>query len=421
MKLERVTIRNFRAIEDLTLPLDPSLTVFVGDNAHGKTSVLSAIAGGLASIPRELPQVSGTGFLRTDRRGSRPLQVELQTTDGVAWIRRANGVTSPAAPGPGLKQLLAAIVTADQDGTEPRALPIVAFYDANRAVFDAPQRRRGFKTEFVRYGALEGALAARTDFREFFKWFYAKENEELREQKKRLDFGYRSKDLSAVRNAIGRMVPSISEPRIELGPLRFVVTESHGTSEAVELDQLSGGYRIMLALAADLARRMAQGNPHLDDPLASEAIVLLDEVELHLHPAWQQRVLNDLMRTFPNSQFIVSTHSPHVLTTIRPEQIVELRRADHEIEAGLASGPTFGAESGDVLAGVMGVSPRPGDNEFVKLLARYMELVEAGEGESDSATQLRGELEMLSPHDPGLNRADIAIRRHRAMRAAGRS
>ena len=274
-----------------------------------------------------------------------------------------------------MKQLLAAIVTADQDGTEPRALPIVAFYDANRAVFDAPQRRRGFKTEFVRYGALEGALAARTDFREFFKWFYAKENEELREQKKRLDFGYRSKDLSAVRNAIGRMVPSISEPRIELGPLRFVVTESHGTSEAVELDQLSGGYRIMLALAADLARRMAQGNRHLDDPVASEAIVLLDEVELHLHPAWQQRVLNDLMRTFPNSQFIVSTHSPHVLTTIRPEQIVELRRADHEIEAGVASGPTFGAESGDVLAGAMGVSPRPGDNEFVKLLARYMELV----------------------------------------------
>ena len=424
MKLERVTIRNFRAIERLTLPLDPCLTVVHGDNAPGKTSVLSAIAGGLGSILTELPEVSGVGFLKTDRRGSQPLQVDVRTTDGVGWIRRGSGATLSATPDlarQGLKQFLAALVRADQEGTEPHALPIAAFYDANRAVFDAPQRRRGFKTEFVRYAVLEGALGARTDFREFFKWFYAKENEELREQKKRRDFDYRSTDLSAVRTAIRRMVPGVSSPRIELGPLRFVVTETHGTSEVVELDQLSGGFRIMLALAADLARRMAQGNPHLDDPLASEAIVLIDEVELHLHPAWQQRVLGDLGRTFPNAQFIVSTHSPQVLTTVRPEQIVELRRVDDGIVAEQASGPTYGAEAGDVLAGVMGVAPRPGGNPFVDQLARYMELVEAGEGESDDAIQLRRKLEALSPHDPDLNRADIAIRRRKVLRAAGRS
>ena len=424
MKLERVTIRNYRAIEHLTLPLDPSLTVLYGDNAHGKTSVLSAIAGGLGSILTELPEVSGVGFRKTDRRRYGPLQVELWATDGVGWIRRGSGAMLSATPDParqGLKQFLAALITADRVGTEPLDLPIVAFYDANRAVFDAPQRRRGFKTEFVRYAALEGALAARTDFREFFKWFYAKENEELREQKKRRDFDYRSTDLSAVRNAIQRMVPSVSSPRIELGPLRFVVTEAHLTSEVVELDQLSGGFRIMLALAADLARRMAQGNPHLPDPLASEAIVLIDEAELHLHPAWQQRVLGDLGRTFPKAQFIVSTHSPQVLTTVRPEQIAELRRTDRGIVAEQVSGPTYGAEAGDVLAGVMGVSPRPGHNEFVEHLARYMELVEAGEGESASAIRLRSELEALSPHDPDLNRADIAIRRHKVLRAAGRS
>ena len=67
----------------------------------------------------------------------------------------------------------------------------------------------------------------------------------------------------------------------------------------LEINQLSDGQRAVLALAADLARRMAQGNPHLNDPLASEAIVLIDEVELHLHPSWQQRILNDLRRTFP--------------------------------------------------------------------------------------------------------------------------
>ena len=124
------------------------------------------------------------------------------------------------------------------------------------------------------------------------------------------------------------MVPEVSNPRIEHRPLRFVVSvqPDDDKPEQLSIDQLSGGYRIMLALAADLARRMAQGNPHLDDPLRSEAVVLIDEIELHLHPSWQQRVMADLARTFPNTQFIVSTHSPQVLTTVRPEHVVELRR-----------------------------------------------------------------------------------------------
>ena len=113
------------------------------------------------------------------------------------------------------------------------------------------------------------------------------------------------------------MLGDVSEPHMEMEPPRFMVTiETGGKSEKLALDQLSGGYRAVLALAADLAWRMAQGNPHLDNPLESEAIVLIDEVDLHLHPSWQQRILDDLTRTFPNAQFIVSTHSPQVLTTV---------------------------------------------------------------------------------------------------------
>ena len=116
----------------------------------------------------------------------------------------------------------------------------------------------------------------------------------------------------------------MSDPHVDVDPLRFSlsVTLQEGRKNTLELDQLSGGQRAILALAADLAWRMAQGNPHLEDPLASEAIVLIDEVELHLHPSWQQRILNDLRRTFPNAQFIVSTHSPQVLTTVEPKNIV---------------------------------------------------------------------------------------------------
>ena len=425
MKLERLEIQNYRAIEQLNLRINPDLTVFHGDNAHGKTSILSAIAVGLGSIPRFLPRVSSIGFLKADLRALRPMRVALTTTQGIWWQRRmtAGGAGGRVISQRGLKEMVDAIVSADTEGLEPHELPIVAFYDTDRAVFDALQRRRGFKPDFPRYGALEGALSVRTNFREFFQWFYAMENEELRAQRQRPYSGNGLKELDTVRRAITAMMPGVTQPRIKFRPLRFVVTveAGRGKPEELALDQLSGGYRIVLALAADLARRMAQGNPHLDAPLTSEAIVLIDEVELHLHPSWQQRVLTDLARTFPNTQFIVSTHSPQVLTTVKPEHIVALRRENGRIVAEPESTATFGAEAGDVLSTVMGVDERPRDNDFVKCLQDYMRLVGRGEGESEKALTLRKKLETLSPRDPALDRADIEIRRRKLLKDMGKS
>ena len=422
MKLERVEIENYRAIEELVLLLDPGLTVLHGENGHGKTSVLSAIAVGLGVIPRLLPDISGVGILKTDRRGQRPLRVGLTAIGGVAWDRVWSQGKRKRAGRRELKEAMDAIVEADREGHTPRDLPIVAFYDTDRTVFDAPHRRRSFKTEFLRYAALEGALASRANFREFFKWFYAMENEELREKKDRRDWNYQLKELNAVRKAIESMVPGVSDPRIELRPLRFAVsmTSEAGKTEKLALDQLSGGYRIMLALAADLARRMAQGNPHLKDPLESEAVVLIDEVDLHLHPAWQQRVLPDLTRTFPNAQFVVSSHSPQVLTTVHPEHIVALRRENGHIVAGQSAAPTYGAESGAVLATLMGVSERPAGNEFVEALNEYMNLVYRDDAGCERARCLRNKVKELSPDDYALALADSEIARRKILKKLGK-
>ena len=218
------------------------------------------------------------------------------------------------------------------------------------------------------------------------------------------------------------MLDGVSEPRIDVQPLRFSVAVEllDGRTDRLELDQLSDGQRAVLALAADLAWRMAQGNPHLDDPLRSQAIVLIDEVDLHLHPSWQQRILIDLRRTFPNTQFIVSTHSPQVLTTVEPEHIVELAREDGRIVAGSAAGWTYGAEAGDVLSVVMGVDERPA-NDFTEKLARYRRLINDDQGESEEALALRQELQQRSPDDPALGRADLEIRRRKLFREMGES
>ena len=147
MKLERVEIENCRAIEKLDLTLDPALTVFHGANGHGKTSVLGAIATGLGSIPMLLPGVSGVGFRDTDLRGQRPLRVMLRTCEGIEWVRRKLGPQKTISlrrlrlklPKPrSLKEAMEAIVAADREEAEPLDLPIVVFYDTDRAVFDAP-------------------------------------------------------------------------------------------------------------------------------------------------------------------------------------------------------------------------------------------------------------------------------------------
>ena len=434
MKLKRVEIENYRAIDELQLPIHPSLTVLHGDNAHGKTSVLSAIAVGLGKIPTMLPGVSGINVRKRDQRvNHRPMRVDLTTTEGVGW-RRGTAESSGRTPFERLgfrrvaivertlREEIDAIVNAEREGHEPKDLPIVAFYDTERAVSDRLLLRRGFGKSFPRFTALEGALSARANFRDFAEWFYAWENEELREQKERRDFDCRLKELDAVRTAITSMVPGASELHIKHRPLRIMLSfkPDAGEAETLSLDQLSGGYRIVLAVAGDLARRMAHGNPHLTDPLASEAIVLIDEIELHLHPSWQQRILTDLMRTFPNTQFIVSTHNPQVLTTLRPEQIVKLSREDDRIVAARTPEPTYGAEAGDVLNVVMGVDERP-PNEFAATLKRYMRLISDDNGESAEAKKLRSDLERLSPHDPALATADFEIRRRKLFAKMGAS
>ncbi len=423
MKLASVEIENFRAIEKLTLALDPRLTVLHGANAHGKTSVLGAIAAGLGAIPDLLSGVFERGFLDTDpRAGALDSSVVLNAVDGTSW----SGTVTRGQPGRGyvsaLRDKMDEIFSACNEGRTVE-LPIVAAYDTDRVIFDRTERWSDFKKEFTRYDAFEGALSSRTNFQGLFEWFYFKEDEELREQRERCDFGYRLADLSSVRHAISSMLDDVSEPRMEMNPPRFMVSIGTGrNSEKLALDQLSGGYRAVLALAADLAWRMAQGNPHLDDPLESEAIVLIDEVDLHLHPSWQQRILNDLARTFPNVQFVVSTHSPQVLTTVGPEHIVELYRGeDGRVAAGSPASATYGAEAGDVLTSVMGTNQRPSGNEFTDTLERYMRLVGDGEGESEAALALRKKLEYLSPRDHALDRADVEIRRSALLARMGKS
>jgi predicted ATP-binding protein involved in virulence len=324
VKLKRVLLSNYRGIRSAEPELGSRLTLLVGENGSGKSTILQAIALGLGEVLTHLPGVSGIGFRRTGdihQQGGRLAayaRITLENTDGVSWDRtqrrdRSQSTTRQIPPGLGLKSLQHRLDQQILDPANqglPYTLPVLVHYGVSRALLDVPMSRKGFPKEFSRVQALDSAFQATSSFRKAFAWFYYKENEEQRLQRDRRDFDVRLPELEAVRRGLQAMFPDLSEPCIKLRPLRFAVKLN---GEEFDVQQLSDGYQTMIGLTLDLCSRFATANPQLSNPLEAEAIVLIDEVDLHLHPRWQMRVVQDLLRTFSNTQFILTTHSPVVL------------------------------------------------------------------------------------------------------------
>ena len=167
------------------------------------------------------------------------------------------------------------------------------------------------------------------------------EDEERRMKEKLKDWNYKSPVLNTVRNALSGFINSFQNPRIETKPLRFVMDriEKDGNIHELRIEQMSDGYKIVISMVADLAARMAEANPSMPNPLIGKGIVLIDEVDLHLHPLWQRIILKQLNHTFPNIQFIVSTHSPIIVVgASNIAQIVNLSSEKEEMNNGINTG-----------------------------------------------------------------------------------
>ena len=188
-------------------------------------------------------------------------------------------------------------------------MPIFVHYGTNRSVLDIPDRIRK-KHDFDKLSALERAIENELDFRTFFEWYRDQEANEVIEAREHENFVYTDPLLKCVRSAIEAMIGNVSDLRIKRNPVRMVVDKS---GKEIRVDLLSDGEKCTLAMFGDLARRLALANPGLANPLEGRGIVLIDEIELHMHPSWQRKVLGVLRETFPNVQFVITTHSPQIL------------------------------------------------------------------------------------------------------------
>ncbi|WNG33436.1 AAA family ATPase [Archangium violaceum] len=357
MKVHRLNMTSFRGFHELSLEFTGPVTLLVGTNGAGKTSILYCLAVLLSQVSSGILSRTGHGrrFYESDIQNGEThtlntIEVNFGQTSAtwsLALVRRGfpRQVSSNLT---GLKEIVTK--TQEENANGRYQLPLAIYYPVNRAP-DVPYRIREHH-DFGPLSAYDQALeGGGRNFRLFFEWFREREDLE-NEQRLRQGNQHRDEQLNAVREAIERLVPGFSDLRVQRAPQRMVVQKE---GAVLEVDQLSDGEKSLLAMAGDLGRRLALANPSLADPLSAEAVVLIDEIELHLHPGWQRMVVERLRQTFPHCQFIMTTHSPQVLSQVPTESVVLLDRFQRaELPA-----RTLGRDSNSILTEVMGVPERP--------------------------------------------------------------
>lgn len=361
MRLRKLILESFRGFESLALDFDPHVTVLVGINGSGKSTILDALAVALSQLATGIRTSAGRGRRFSDadvRTGSPHTRVTLvaevmgkELAWSVAHVRagRPREVSSHLAE---LREVIERVQVSIRDNEDVR-LPLAVYYPVNRAVLDIPKRIRE-RHRFDALSAYDDALiGGEGNFRRFFEWFREREDleNEIRARRDQPTL-FADPQLEAVRKAIERFMPEFRDLRIERAPQRMLVSKR---GEIFAVEQLSDGEKCMLALVGDLARRLVLANAASTAPLDEPAVVLIDEIDLHLHPGWQRMVIGRLRDTFRGCQFVVTTHSPQVLSTV-PARSVRLLE---DFTAYEPRAETKGGDSNAILADVMGVSERP--------------------------------------------------------------
>lgn len=428
VKIKRVIIKNFRGIKKLDLELTFPLTVFTGKNGAGKSSILDCLATLLSQYPGDL------GFQEDTDLDFKATDVSYFDSNGKISISvDINGET--ISYNKYTEYYYMNHEWSEMDALERnrknraflvknsfKYIPALAVhYSVHRTVTDIPLQTQETVVDLASpFMAFEGAFNANSNFHAFFTWFRLREDlesERLRDHLHHSDdpaesalmpIGqYIDPQLQAVRRAV-KIFTGLTDLRVRRAPLHMEVKKA---GKALKVDFLSDGEKCLLALVGDLARRLAiLSGMSGRDPLNVDGVVLIDEIDLHLHPAWQRDVLPKLVQTFPNCQFIVSTHSPQILSDVRPEAIFQLRQTDDGIEVSHPQ-DSFGQTSDRILEDAMGVSARP--EKIKEDLRLIFDLI--SQKDLETAKGKIVELETLLGSDPDLVRANTLIRRYEVL------
>lgn len=323
MLVRKIQLANYRALSTWEQEFDTQFNVIIGVNGIGKTSILEALAILLSRVlPRVTPAKGGyRRFAPDDLRAdteSITARVWLQFNDHHVEqsISQTFGERSKTTEPVPWKQLdTIASMYESRDSDSKRGVPIALFYTTDRAGFRLSKKTLDVRPR-ARAAAYHGALREKmVNYRSFVQWFrkvrvLANESEE------------NARLLRGVEYAVKQFLPTFGELEPQENPPRLFLRKN-GTR--LGLRQLSDGERSFLSMVVDIARHLVLANPGTSSPLKTgKGVILIDELELHLHPMWQRIVVEKLQNVFPRLQYITTTHSPFVIQALKPQQLINL-------------------------------------------------------------------------------------------------
>lgn len=372
LKINSLDLSNYRGFEKLHLDFSSQVTCIAGINGSGKTSILNALALSFSWIIARAKNQNGKGWTINKQFDihSEPtknpklfsdfedipqnfakegfIQANFTFLDKPLIIKHAYSAlgtkTDKSSEYYNLSDIFDYVSSKLQNNQLDLELPVLVYYPTNRSVLDIPVRIR-MQHSFNQFSTYENALDATARFRDFFEWYRDREDIENAKKSELRDFNYEDPLLSAVRTAIYKCLPGYSNLHIQRTPQLMLITKNQ---TVLSVNSLSDGEKCLFSLVGDLARRLALAAPKAKNPLMGSGIILIDEIDLHLHPAWQRKVVEMLKKTFPNCQFIITTHSPQVIGELPASDIFILNN-----NTVFKPNQTFGLTSNDILNCIM--------------------------------------------------------------------
>ena len=377
MKVARIKLANVRSIKTAELHFQPGFNLVVGDNGVGKTTLLDALAICLFEFERVYsnfdvgaPQSFDDDDIRVETES---LEVECDIDAAGSYHFVMHQVRDQNKERPRKKGFVGGVppVDPETDGIEADGRPLAVMYTTTRAVASEAQPKLPIGGISRAY---EGALTDREVRLGYFaSWMKVRQT---------FDVERNRPALTGLESAVRRFLPGYGD--LHRGGAEELTLLISRRGSPLPVRRLSHGERGILAVALDLIRRLSEANPGLQDPATEAgAVVLIDEIDLHLHPKWQRQITRKLTETFPRCQFIATTHSPQVIGEVEHDRIQILTE-----DGAFPPTHSFGVDSSRVLEEIMEADPRT--REVLDLLARIK-----GEIDGDAFGRARRSLDQL--------------------------
>lgn len=381
MFLNRIRLRNFRCYEDETFYFRERLSVIVGNNGSGKTAILEAVAIAIGTMLCRIGGTSSLGINKVDARSEVhrignekevqpqfPVSIEAQGTclglNGT-WIRSLNSLKGKTTMKDAvfMTDISQTLQNSIMKGDYEQVLPFIGYYGTSRLWDYHREKKSGSLKPNNRANGYVDCLGGSSNLKLMMDWFGKRSFQIAQNMIARNE--YHDPCYDAVSASMERCFNLITGYDCHISydyeekSLLIGYTDIEGLEHILPMSQLSDGYRCTVSLVADIAYRMAILNPQFGGEVIglTPGIVLIDEIDLHLHPEWQQRVLSDLMSIFPRLQFIVTTHAPEVINSVRKENLIILdnhRAIEYDSEV-------YGSDANSILKYVMNVNERQKD------------------------------------------------------------